>query len=342
MAMSLKNKVLFIVIFLLVAGGAAYFGSNQYWNYQSQKVEKERLTEERLAEEKLAAENEKLLLEKEREAEKAEQDLKIEELKKQVNSLKDRQAESANEQQPDQSNEITSDDLQPYLDGIVLVRCNNSKGSGTLWKFGGQYSLLTNYHVVKTPYSDGRCDVMLLDRTTGNLKGAYTVYSSTAKEWNIYTDIALLELSRSASWDAVMSSPSAEISSLNFKISSIPNCQNKMPIGAPVVVIGYPAFGEKQYTTQAGGESLSGEQSNLIVSNGVISGYDSTVVQPIGDLPYPNYFISAKIDSGNSGGMAFSKTVNGLCILGLPTWLTLGNYETQGLVQNIQNVFYQR
>lgn len=59
-------------------------------------------------------------------------------------------------------------------------------------------------------------------------------------------------------------------------------------------------------------------------------------------MPYPNYFVSAKVDSGNSGGVAFSKDSNGLCVLGIPTWLTIGNFETQGLVQNIHNVFYER
>ena len=36
--------------------------------------------------------------------------------------------------------------------------------------------------------------------------------------------------------------------------------------------------------------------------------------------------------------VAIAKDGNGLCVLGIPTWLTVGNYETQGLVQNIRNV----
>ena len=53
-------------------------------------------------------------------------------------------------------------------------------------------------------------------------------------------------------------------------------------------------------------------------------------------------YVSAKIDSGNSGGIAFSKDSRGLCVLGIPTWLTVGNYETQGLIQNIHNAFYSK
>ena len=77
------------------------------------------------------------------------------------------------------------------------------------------------------------------------------------------------------------------------------------------------------------------------MSNGIISGYDS-IVKDTQKLPYSNYFVSAKIDSGNSGGIALSKNEKGLCVLGVPTWLTVGNYETQGLVQNIHNIYYKQ
>ena len=76
---------------------------------------------------------------------------------------------------------------------------------------------------------------------------------------------------------------------------------------------------------------------NEITTNGTISGYDSS---PQNDgLPYSNYYISATIDSGNSGGIAFSKDKNGLCLLGIPTWITTtGNYSNEGIVQNIDNI----
>jgi hypothetical protein len=314
-----------IIVGVLVVGGGGYFGYTQFKNYQIKQAEKEKQAQE---------------------LKQNEQNLEIDKLKKEMEGLKKSQQESTQQQKSANSsagtiNNITSADLQLYLDGITLIECNDSKGSGSFWKINEQYFVLTNYHVVATPYSDGRCDAMLLDRTTGSLKGAYAVYPGSSKRWNSYADVALLELFRSTSWDSVMSSPSAPISSLDFKISSLSNCSSKMPIGSSIVVIGYPAFGVKQWTSQIGGENLSGEQSTLIVSDGVISGYDSTVAKPIGNLPYPNYFVSAKIDSGNSGGIALSKTGNNLCVLGIPTWLNLGNFETQGLIQNISNVFYQ-
>lgn len=89
-------------------------------------------------------------------------------------------------------------------------------------------------------------------------------------------------------------------------------------------------------------EGYNSKISARQVTEGIISGYDTSVEQPIGNLPYPNYYVSAKIDSGNSGGVALSKNSNGLCLLGVATWLSLGDFETQGVVQNIHNVKYRR
>jgi len=82
-------------------------------------------------------------------------------------------------------------------------------------------------------------------------------------------------------------------------------------------------------------------ERHRIATDGIISGYTTTVNSKYigGIMPYPNYFTSAKIDSGNSGGIALSKDGNGLCILGVTTWLSVGNWEIQGIIQNIHNVF---
>jgi hypothetical protein len=98
--------------------------------------------------------------------------------------------------------------------------------------------------------------------------------------------------------------------------------------------MGFPSYAKRDATVNIEGIGTV----NVIyrtTTNGIISGYDSS-------LPgNANYFVSAKIDNGNSGGIALAKDASGLCVLGLPTWLTVGNYETQGLVQNITNVLPQ-
>jgi hypothetical protein len=119
---------------------------------------------------------------------------------------------------------------------------------------------------------------------------------------------------------------SKPINSLNYKISSLPRCSKKMPQGSKVVTIGYPAYAKTEYILQG----IRGVSNARIITEGVISGYSSIL-----PTSHPNYYVSAKIDSGNSGGIALSKDENGLCVLGIPTWISLGNYETQGIVQNV-------
>ena len=107
-----------------------------------------------------------------------------------------------------------------------------------------------------------------------------------------------------------------------------------MPQGSPVIVIGYPA-----YSSMLGVYNPENATKNEIITNGTISGYDSSPQNR--DLPHPNYYISATIDGGNSGGVAFSKDGNGLCLLGIPTWITLtGNYSNEGIVQDINNIVW--
>ena len=325
----MKNQKGFIRIPLLIAiiVGVLVFGSTSYFLVKKFDFYQGKATEQA----------EKIAVPVEVDKDQESRNLEIEKLRKEVDELKNQQVKNANSINPAQSNTISSKDLQPYLSGVFQIDCSDGKGSGSLWKIDGQYSILTNYHVITNPYPSGHCNVSLLDNISGDLKGLYLIYLYDAKRWNYSTDVAYLKLSI---YD-VPNVPSPSVDSLNFKISSLPKCQSDMPIGSPVVVVGYPAFGIKEYTTNLGGKTLSGEQSALIATNGVISGYDSTVVKPIGKLPHQNYFISAKIDNGNSGGIAFSKNGNSLCVLGIPTWLSIGNYETQGLVQNIYNVMYK-
>ena len=116
-------------------------------------------------------------------------------------------------------------------------------------------------------------------------------------------------------------------------------CPEEIPLNSPVVIIGFPAFTTK-YSTETSKKTGWGDTSRT-VTNGVISAYD-TDVQINEKLPYRNYFVSAKMDSGNSGGVALSKVDNKLCLLGLPTWVNTGNYDNQGLVQSMGNVLFKK
>ena len=315
-----------IVIGILIVSGVSYVGIKQYRSYQAQKAEKEKIAIEK------EGQVQDLIIAQQKTLEEMKQELdKTKGIKQKVNT-----------QNVKNDNLISASELEPYLNGIVQVECENEEGSGSLWNINGQYSVLTNQHVIQNPYPDGRCDVVLYNRKSGETLGVYSVFPLQAKSWNQYSDVALLKLYRSAAWDSLFQSTSKSVSppieNLNYKISYLPKCSEQMPVASQITIIGYPAFGIKNVNFG----DLNGIQANLISTNGVVSGYDTTAAKPLGNLPYTDYFVSAKIDSGNSGGIAISKNSNGrLCVLGIPTWISVGNYETQGLVQNIHNIMAQ-
>lgn len=220
---------------------------------------------------------------------------------------------------------ISSNDLAPYLTGVVQVICSNattiSSGSGTLWNFkGNPYVVMTNLHVVK---GADKC-VVSITNTSNETTGIFSV-KDTFATFNENTDEAILTIGDS------IYSKSVPVANYNYSLEKVRVCKKLMPVGTPIVIIGFPAYAKRNTTLSI--DTIG--TVNVIyrtVTNGIISGYDTS------QKGEANYFVSAKIDNGNSGGMSLAKDADGLCILGLPTWLTVGNYETQGLIQNILNL----
>jgi Tfp pilus assembly major pilin PilA len=319
-----------IITGILVIGGSGYFGVKQYQNYQVKEKEKENVAQEKEKQIQAVTEAQQKALD--------EAMSEIESLKKQTENQKNKQDSIERRLSQDKSKnitEVTAEELSQYLTGIVRISCGNASGSGTLRKYGSnQYSVVTNSHVVKNLPANDSCLVVAED-LNGKTLGAFSA-GPTISNWNNIADEAVLDL---RVWDKMPNLGSGytmlSIRDLNYGISSLPTCPESMPVGSPVAIVGYPAFSEQQLIINGVSQ---GTELSRIVSDGIISGYDTMVL--FQKLPYKNYFISAKIDSGNSGGMAFSKNENGLCDLGIPTWLITGNYETQGLVQNIHNVVY--
>lgn len=223
---------------------------------------------------------------------------------------------------------ITSTDLQSYMTGVVQVICSSPSGimsgSGSLFTFKElKQAVLTNYHVVKDA---SKCIVVMTNAAntpTGMFAAQGSIYT-----FNSDTDQAVLGIG------SPVSASSVPIANYNYSLADVRRCPSPMPVGTPVVVIGFPAYAKRDSTINI---STLGTVNVVYrtTTNGIISGYDTSGK---GDA---NYFVSAKIDAGNSGGIALAKDSAGLCTLGLPTWLTVGNYETQGLVQNITNILPQ-
>ncbi len=87
-------------------------------------------------------------------------------------------------------------------------------------------------------------------------------------------------------------------------------CDQKPSLGDEIVVLGYPGIGSK---------------SSVTATEGIISGFDGS------------YFItSAKVEEGNSGGAAILTKDN--CLLGIPTYATLGQVESLARILDIWTV----
>lgn len=320
-----------MVIGLTIIASVGYFETRQYQKHQTEKLGKERTAQQK----EQAKQNNAHILAQAQQKDLEEAKSEIEKLKKvKDNTNKQENVLTSNFNGTDSQKNliISASELAPYLSGIARIECNDTWGSGTLWKRKDLgFTIMTNHHVIKDQ-GTSFCIVLPDEKIKDGSLHAYTIGPSSKMVIDSEKDIAIIQLS-----PIISSDPVKPLNGLNYSIGTVRFCDKKVLIGSPVMTVGFPAFAVKSVDFQ--GQAVNNYSS--IVSNGIISGYDNSVNNQNftgGTLSFQNYFISAKIDSGNSGGIAFSKDQDGLCVLGVPTWLTVGNYETQGLVQNIHNI----
>ncbi|MBU6501019.1 MAG: trypsin-like peptidase domain-containing protein [Patescibacteria group bacterium] len=216
---------------------------------------------------------------------------------------------------------ISQSEVEPYKKTVVKVSCFNNGalydwGSGTLIanvsNTNSKWSVLTNRHVIQTD----TCEAY------NYYVGAWYLDTAHSSYWNNQADEILLN---------VTSARIPNIPSLDVLPAPAPPCAKYMQTGFPVVVLGYPFFANH-----------NAYDFNQTLESGTISATDR---QPFNtsSSSYPvdvNYYTSAKVDSGNSGGMALSKQDGRLCVLGLPTWVSLGNTTNEGVIQSMNNVTF--
>ena len=269
---------------------------------------------------------------------------KINELQKQLDDLKKQQPASTSTTTTQVEKETkktvpvtdnpavvkTQSDINTYLTGVAAIHCgidDNSwniwSGSGSLWKIDKTFYVLTNKHVIGNQVS---CYIDIGQRGDEKIGGIYKLDTQNVLSWNTKTDIAVLKIMYPKSgWGDLYFATTQD---LNYSISTMKLCATTMPVGSSVMIIGYPAFAVSSPIQKTGFRT---------VTDGIIAHDTNTTVD---GLPYADYYVSAKMDGGNSGGIALSKDKDGLCLLGIPTWLSFGDYETQGMVQNIHNVMF--
>jgi hypothetical protein len=218
---------------------------------------------------------------------------------------------------------FSSSDAAPYLTAVGEVQCNRDgqpydTGSGSVWQFSdsSQTFVLTNYHVIK---GDDSCTFQILPTGSDQTQGTYDLDISSPMEWNNGTDAALIPIS---GIDESAATSSTSIADLNYSISALPLCPTEMPQEAPVAILGFPASTQNDGTT-------------FTVLNGGISGYDQSNPDA-----YYDYYTTTPMDNGDSGGVALSKYNDAICLLGIPTWVSIGENQVEGDIQDINNIVY--
>ena len=200
---------------------------------------------------------------------------------------------------------------------VKLVCRGDSKGalqegSGVLYSSDiakEPYFIQTNLHVASTTDgSPSSCAIAIYpDYTNSSL---YYAFSSNGLQQPIAgADVAFVA---PQIIDGSNAGTVAELAQYSLSSDNISFCQNQK-VGDHLSVLGYPAVG---------GQTLT-------VTDGIVSGFDTS-----GGFQFIT--TSAKIDKGNSGGIAIED--NG-CVLGIPTFIEADANGSIGRILDLGNIF---
>jgi len=313
-------------ILLLVSLG--YWGFRQYLNYKNQMTENEKLSQEL----------EKVNTEKEITSKNSQ----IQELKKTVDDLKKEKTItppllkiSPVLSPKETSNALSRQAIQSRLEqlalSVVRIECPSllpdvlySYGSGILWKpdnlggIAGQGLMgITNWHVAQNAYSALENDP---NPSNAVLRLCSFMWSGNFGEAPKHKYAAYVAKPRGslASYDfSIFSTGTPFSKDEKVSITSIPTLQkgstavcdgNNLKFGDQVYALGYPVSGG----------------STLTITEGIVSGFEGDFIKT-----------SAKIDAGNSGGLAIHQSG---CLLGIPTYVQTGPYETLGRILRFDRI----
>jgi hypothetical protein len=329
-----NHKKLYIILFTVVIGlvvcGGIYFGIKYY-----QKITKEEAAKEAAAQDLINKQQQAL-----NDAEKQINDVKTQS-QQEINDLKTQseqdktnlQNQINNVNSANLSQDISSADIESYIDTIGVLDCWDSKsneqfGTGVLLTTG---KLMTNWHVVSGMetclFASDKFINPKYPATPANYRpGAYILDLSNVQKPDSNLDFAIVPFTRNekakitAQTQGAPSDEYLEVSQLDYRVGSMTKCSKKVTVGTPVAILGYPA------------SSINLDQNAPpeSVTTGAISGYES--------IQSNNYLVTAKVDHGNSGGLALAKENGKICLLGVPTWIITGQVESSGIVQNINNL----
>lgn len=224
------------------------------------------------------------------------QKLEVDELKKKIEVL--------------ESEKLSQDIINKLMPRVVSLLCINengmSFGSGTIIaptyiteNGKKEWMVFTNLHVVLGDSKKGLANCYVrIPQGEEYMPSDLIRVSVISPHYEYYPDIDFAILTN------------REDTNKSFTDFPLPVCdKTNINIGDSVMLFGYPGFGG----------------NTLTVTDGIISGIVSTEYGPV-------YKTSAKIDSGNSGGIAVNSKQK--CIVGIPTWAIEGDFEGMGFIQS--------
>ncbi len=213
--------------------------------------------------------------------------------------------------------------LSELAGSVVKIRCKANgtskhirRGSGILYRGrpdpsgSGEYYVQTSLHVVNT--TDGtnpQCEIFLYpDHTKGNV---YLTFKGQGyKFYRKEIDYAILE--PEIIKDDVNAGSQKDLEDYARDEGKNPLCDSAK-IGDHLSILGYPAIG---------GETLT-------VTEGIISGFEFQ-----GETRFIKS--SAKLDHGNSGGVAIKDSG---CMVGIPTFVQRGQLESMGRILDLNHLY---
>ena len=182
-------------------------------------------------------------------------------------------------------------------------------GSGLVALFSGTPTIITNEHVVNNQQygTPNECDIKF-PNDNNVFYAILPVQSGYGKmEFDSNgNDVAYLSGLKQNGFGDPSISLQQRARNDNFSCKS-----NSINTGSQIVVLGYPTYGTDI--------SSVFDKIELTATEGIISGKDD-----------PYYTTSAKIEHGNSGGLAIDKTND--CYVGIPTWNESGSFESLGRI----------